>query len=54
MNTQDENQDIAQNPAYNPFPEPQTIPAGWDTSVISAPQPAASEPMDEPIESKAK
>ena len=34
MNTQDENQDTAQNSAYNPFPQPQTIPAGWDTSVF--------------------
>ena len=32
MNTQDENLDAAQNSAYNPFPEPQTIPSGWDTS----------------------
>ncbi len=32
MNTQDEN-DIR-----NPFPEPQTIPAGWDTSVFSSTQ----------------
>lgn len=40
MNTQDENQDIVHSSAYNPFPEPQTIPAGWDTSVfLSAPEP---------------
>ena len=32
MNTQDENQDTVQTSAYNPFPEPQTIPSGWDTS----------------------
>jgi hypothetical protein len=32
MNTQDENRDIVQTSAYNPFPEPQTIPSGWDTS----------------------
>jgi len=39
MNTQDENQDIVQTSAYNPFPEPQTIPSGWDTSgFFSAPQ----------------
>ena len=39
MNTQDENQDTVYNSAYNPFPEPQTIPTGWDTSVFSsAPQ----------------
>jgi hypothetical protein len=32
MTTQDEDRDIVQNSAYNPFPEPQTIPSGWDTS----------------------
>ena len=36
MNTQDENQEIVRSSAYNPFPEPQTIPAGWDTSVFSS------------------
>lgn len=39
MITQDENQDTVQNSAYDPFPEPQTIPAGWDTSgFFSAPR----------------
>jgi hypothetical protein len=32
MNTQDE------NVTRNPFPEPQTIPAGWDTSVFVSAQ----------------
>jgi hypothetical protein len=41
MNTQNENQDAAQNSAYNPFPQPQTIPSGWDTSVFAS----ASEPV---------
>ncbi|MDO9300559.1 MAG: hypothetical protein Q7T89_04210 [Anaerolineales bacterium] len=41
MNTQDENQET--NSAYNPFPEPQTIPTGWDTSVF------ASAPQNEPV-----
>jgi hypothetical protein len=36
MSTQDENQDTVQNSAYNPFPQPQTIPAGWDTSVFAS------------------
>jgi hypothetical protein len=41
MNTQDENRDIVQTSAYNPFPEPQTIPSGWDTSgFFSAAEPA--------------
>jgi len=48
MNTQDEHQDTAQTSAYNPFPEPQTIPSGWDTSVfVSTPQPASYEDSDE-------
>ena len=40
MNTQDENQEIVHSSAYNPFPEPQTIPSGWDLSeFLSAPEP---------------
>ena len=40
MNPQDENEDTAfQSSAYNPFPEPQTIPSGWDLSgLASTPQ----------------
>ena len=37
MNTPNEDRD--RNSAHNPFPEPQTIPAGWDASaILSAPQ----------------
>jgi len=36
MNTQDETQET--NSAYNPFPQPQTIPSGWDTSVFASAQ----------------
>lgn len=32
MNTPNEEQDVINNSAYNPFPEPQTIPSGWDLS----------------------
>lgn len=32
MNTSNEYQDDTCNSAYNPFPEPQTIPSGWDMS----------------------
>ncbi len=32
MNNQNEDRDIVQTSAFNPFPEPQTIPSGWDTS----------------------
>ncbi len=44
MNPQDEKTDTAQTSAYNPFPEPQTIPSGWDTSAFfSVPQVAIEE-----------
>jgi hypothetical protein len=46
MNTQDEKQDAAQTSPGNPFPEPQTIPAGWDMSEFS-PAPAAAGPQVE-------
>jgi hypothetical protein len=39
MNTDNEAQDGIYNSAHNPFPEPQTIPSGWDLSgIISTPQ----------------
>jgi len=42
MNTQDENEDTVQSTAYNAFPEPQTIPSGWDISeIFSDPCPAS-------------
>jgi hypothetical protein len=36
MNAQDDKQETTQNSAYNPFPEPQTIPSGWDLSGLVA------------------
>jgi hypothetical protein len=48
MNTQDENQDTAQTFARDSFPEPQTIPSGWDTSGFSS---AADEEEDDSVES---
>ncbi len=40
MITQEKNQDTVQTSVYNPFPEPQTIPSGWDMSAFfSAPEP---------------
>jgi hypothetical protein len=47
MNTQDENQDTAQTSARNSFPEPQTIPSGWDTSTISSASGSASDEQEE-------
>ena len=53
MNGQDETQDTVQTSAYNPFPEPQTIPSGWDTSeFFSGPQPALHEQVERSAESE--
>ena len=49
MTTQNENQDTVHNSAYNPFPEPQTIPSGWDTSVFYS----ASAPQDDSVSAAA-
>lgn len=46
MNTPNEEQDTMENSAYNPFPEPQTIPSGWDTSALAS-QPQTDPVMDE-------
>ncbi len=46
MNTNDEDREVVDNSAYNPFPEPQTIPSGWDTSTFSF-QPQVGSSMDE-------
>ena len=47
MNTQSDDQDILENSAYNPFPEPQTIPAGWDLSGLMQPPHAETEMIGE-------
>ena len=48
MNTHNEDSDITCNSAYNPFPEPQTIPAGWDLSGLSSvPKTESPEAKDE-------
>ncbi|MBI5351828.1 MAG: hypothetical protein HZB50_04240 [Chloroflexi bacterium] len=53
MSTQNENQDTTQSSAYNPFPEPQTIPSGWDTSAfLSAPEPVSAQSADDSSESE--
>lgn len=38
MNTPNEDPNTVENSAYHPFPEPQTIPSGWDlTGMLSTP-----------------
>ena len=34
MTTQNEDRDVFQTHCFDPFPEPQTIPAGWDLSTL--------------------
>ena len=36
MDTLNEEPKAVENSAYNPFPEPQTIPSGWDLSGMFA------------------
>ena len=53
MNAQDEKQDTVESAAHNPFPEPQTIPSGWDTSEFSSvSQSILVERLDDPTENK--
>ena len=52
QSTQNETQDTVNNSAYNPFPEPQTIPPGWDPSgLFFALQPVSDEQADDSSES---
>jgi hypothetical protein len=52
MNTQDENRDFVQSQYFDPFPEPQTIPSGWDTSgFFSAPRADTVTASDDSAES---
>ena len=50
MNTQEENQDSAETFARDSFPEPQTIPSGWDTSTFSSASQSASDEQEEDAE----
>jgi len=46
MNTHTDEHDTVTNFAYNPFPEPQTIPSGWDFAALTA-KPEVDPVMDE-------
>ena len=49
---QNNDQDVAQSQYFDPFPEPQTIPAGWDTStLLSPPIPASAQTVEDTTES---
>ena len=48
---QNEERDVNQH-CFDPFPEPQTIPAGWDTSaILSAPIAASAHETEDLTES---
>ena len=52
MDTPNEDRDVNDNSAYNPFPEPQTIPSGWDMSeFMSTPQVDSLKDEDDSAES---
>ncbi len=47
LNFEETREELA-TPFFDPFPEPQTIPKGWDLSgLISSPHPSAVEAADE-------
>lgn len=48
MNTQDEHRDVFQSHCFDPFPQPQTIPSGWDLSgLFPVPQPDSDQQIDD-------
>lgn len=53
MTNQDEDRDVFQSQYFDPFPEPQTIPSGWDISVLmSTPQPVSVQVADDSAETE--
>ena len=48
MTTHYEERDVFQKHCFDPFPEPRTIPAGWDTdAILSTPKPAPAQQADD-------
>ena len=46
--TPNEDTNVSENPIFEPFPEPQTMPSGWDLSELTPDsQPASVENSDE-------
>jgi hypothetical protein len=53
MPTQNKNPEVSQAQWFDPFPEPHTIPSGWDLSEICpGPQPASVTEEDHSTESQ--
>ena len=53
MNARDDNRDVFQSQYFDPFPQPQTIPAGWDLSgLFPTPQSDSDEQVEDVTESE--
>ncbi len=53
MNTQNDDRDMFDFQSFDPFPQPQTIPAGWDLSaLLSTTEPASEQWADDSAESE--
>ncbi len=48
MSTPNETPSVSETPIFHPFPEPSTIPSGWDLSRLTPdPAPAPAVPADD-------
>jgi hypothetical protein len=53
MSTPNENPNVSKTPIFHPFPEPSTMPAGWDLSgLVPEPVPASAAPTEETREDR--
>jgi len=53
MTTQNEDRDVLQPHSFDPFPQPQTVPAGWDLSgLLSPPEPASVQQAEDTTETE--
>jgi hypothetical protein len=51
MSTPEENTNASETPIFHPFPEPSTMPSGWDLSGLTPdPQPASAKAVEESAE----
>lgn len=51
MSTPNETPNASDTPIFHPFPEPSTMPSGWDLSGLTpAPQPAPAAPTSDSTE----
>jgi hypothetical protein len=52
MSTPNETPNVSETPIFDPFPEPNTMPSGWDLSGLTPdPEPASATPVDDTPES---